>query len=48
MAEAKARISMQDVRASVKRMQSEGEKLVGRISKDADVVDRARKYRLGL
>jgi hypothetical protein len=35
MAEARARISFADVRASVKRMQSEGEKLVTRIRKDA-------------
>ena len=35
MAEARARISFADVRASVKRMQSVGEKLVTRIRKDA-------------
>jgi F0F1-type ATP synthase membrane subunit b/b' len=35
MAEARARISFADVRASVKRMQTEGEKLVTRLRKDA-------------
>ena len=38
MAEARARISFADVRASVKRMQSEGEKLVTRIRKDAQTL----------
>jgi TolA-binding protein len=35
MAEARARISFADVRASVKRMQTEGEKLVTRLRRDA-------------
>jgi len=48
MAEAKARISMQDVRASVKRMQTEGEKLVGRIRKDAGALaNRTRRETMG-
>src|SRR5262245_49671019 len=34
-AQAGARLSLQDIRASVKRMQSEGEKLVTRLRKDA-------------
>ena len=35
MAESKARITLKDVRASVKRMQTEGEKLVTRLRRDA-------------
>jgi hypothetical protein len=35
MAEAKARLTLKDVRASVSRMQNEGEKLVARIRRDA-------------
>ena len=35
MAESKARITLKDVRASVKRMQTEGEKLVTRLQRDA-------------
>jgi polyhydroxyalkanoate synthesis regulator phasin len=35
MAEAKARISLKDLRTSVRRMQSEGEKLVTRLRRDA-------------
>ena len=35
MAEPKARITLKDVRASVKRMQTEGEKLVTRLRRDA-------------
>src|SRR5262245_44504283 len=38
MAEARARISFADVRASVKRMQTEGEKLVTRLRKDAQTL----------
>jgi hypothetical protein len=38
MADAKARISFRDVRASMKRMQSEGERLVTRIRKDAQAL----------
>ncbi len=35
MAESKARITLKDVRASVRRMQTEGEKLVTRLRRDA-------------
>ena len=35
MAESKARLSLKDVRASVKRMQTEGERLVTRLRRDA-------------
>jgi hypothetical protein len=35
MAEARARLTMKDVRASVQRLQREGEKLVGRLQRDA-------------
>ena len=35
MPESKARITLKDVRASVKRMQTEGEKLVTRLRRDA-------------
>lgn len=35
MAEAKSRLALSEVRASVKRMQTEGEKLVARIRRDA-------------
>src|ERR1051326_4271928 len=35
MAEARAGLSFKDVRASVKRMQTEGEKLVARLQRDA-------------
>src|SRR5580765_5919141 len=38
MAEAKARLSFKDVRASVRRMQYEGEKLVARLRRDARVL----------
>lgn len=44
MAEAKARLSMKEVRASVKRMQVEGERLVDRIRRDATALaSRTRK-----
>lgn len=35
MAEAKARLTLKDVRASVSRMQNEGERLVARLRRDA-------------
>jgi polyhydroxyalkanoate synthesis regulator phasin len=35
MAEARSRLALSEVRASVKRMQTEGEKLVARIRRDA-------------
>jgi F0F1-type ATP synthase membrane subunit b/b' len=35
MADSKARLTLKDVRASVKRMQTEGEKLVTRLRRDA-------------
>jgi polyhydroxyalkanoate synthesis regulator phasin len=35
MAESRARISLNDVRASMKRMQAEGERLVARVRRDA-------------
>ena len=35
MAEARAPLTFKDVRASVRRMQSEGEKLIGRLRRDA-------------
>jgi polyhydroxyalkanoate synthesis regulator phasin len=38
MAEAKARLSFKDVRASVRRMQNEGEKLVARLRREARVL----------
>ena len=39
-----ARISLKDVRASVKRMQTEGERLVGRIRRDAQsLISRTRR-----
>lgn len=38
MADTVAGISIQDVRASVKRMQDEGERLVGRIRKEARAI----------
>ena len=44
MAEARAQISFKDVRASVKRMQNEGEKLVTRLRRDARALtSRSRK-----
>ena len=44
MADAKARLSLKELRASVKRMQNEGEKLVSRIRKDVrNLAARSRK-----
>jgi len=47
MAEASARtarISMKDVRASVRRVQSEGERIVGRLRRDAQsLISRTRR-----
>jgi hypothetical protein len=44
MAEATAGLSFKDVRASMKRMQSEGEKLVARLRRDARALsDRSRR-----
>jgi hypothetical protein len=44
MADARARISFADVRASVKRMQSEGERLVTRLRRDAQsLANRTRR-----
>jgi polyhydroxyalkanoate synthesis regulator phasin len=44
MADAKARLSLKEVRASVQRMQAEGERLVGRIRRDASALaNRSRR-----
>jgi len=44
MAEAKARLTLKDVRASVSRMQNEGEKFVARIRRDArSLANRSRR-----
>lgn len=47
MAEAKSRLALKEVRASVKRMQTEGERLMNRIRHDAQALaQRGRKQTL--